>query len=120
MGLTNRYLIRGKVNRIHLLWLPSKNTTDWEASTTGIWFSWFCKLQVQDPDSVPGEDSLPGSQTATFSVSSHALVLVGECVLFFPSVFLFTVTPAAHGSSQARGRIGAAAEVCATATATLD
>ena len=33
---------------------------------------------------------------------------------------LFTVTPGANGSSQARGLIGAAAEASATATTTLD
>ena len=37
-----------------------------------------------------------------------------------PSFFLFRATSEAHGSSQARGQIRAAAEAYATATATLD
>ena len=41
----------------------------------------------------------------------------GFCLHFFFS--LFRVTPAAYGGSQARGRIGAAAETYATATAAL-
>ena len=37
-------------------------------------------------------------------------------ILTVKFLFLFTVTPVAYGSFQARGRIGAAAEACTTAT----
>ena len=41
-------------------------------------------------------------------------------ILTVKFLFLFTVTPVAYGSFQARGQIGAAAEACTTATTTLD
>ena len=59
-----------------------------------------------------------------FSAFSFVLALIFLLLLFFFFFFfffnfcLFRATPAAHGRSQARGQIGAAA--CATATATAD
>ena len=53
------------------------------------------------------------------SIRSFAHFSVGLSPFFvalFEFLFLFTVTPVAYGSFQARGRIGAAAEACTTAT----
>ena len=38
-----------------------------------------------------------------------------KSIVYFLNFFFFKVAPVAYGSSQARGRIGAAAEACAPA-----
>ena len=46
--------------------------------------------------------------------------LLDHQIWLFILIFIFMAAPAAYGSTQARGQIGAAAGAYTTATATLD
>lgn len=90
---TNCYLIRVKVNCVRQPEPPSQIPLTGRLKQQGFISHSFggSKSKIKElPDSVPGEDSPPGLQTATFSLCPRVAFPVSECGERGRSLLLFS------------------------------